>query len=83
MPFLFERLRENYGSNSRFKFENVAIAEKSGKLPFYYVRAEAAVEIPEIPEWHDQLGSFKRAHIINHLGEAITPSLRRTVEKRW
>jgi FkbM family methyltransferase len=73
VPFLFAKLRENYGNDPRFEFEDLAIAKEAGTLPFYYVSSEAAVKIPDLPVWHDQLGSFSPSHIVNHLGEMIVP----------
>jgi len=74
VPFLFERLRENYGCAERFIFENVAIAQKSGSLPFYFVAPDAQERAHgSLPEWHDQLGSFDRRHILKHLDGELAP----------
>ncbi len=78
VPFLFAKLRANYGDESRFEFEEAAIAREAGTLPFYYVSSEAAEKISDLPVWHDQLGSFNPAHITNHLGEMIAPYIVKT-----
>jgi len=72
IDFLFQRLRNNYGDAERFIFENVAIATEKGSKKFYYVSEKAKNEL-DLPYWHDQLGSFDRAHVTNMLGEQMTP----------
>ena len=67
VPYLFERLKINYGNSPRFIFENIAIGRKSGKIPFYYVVERARHELGNLPEWHDQLGSFDKNHILKHM----------------
>ncbi|NEO85610.1 MAG: FkbM family methyltransferase [Spirulina sp. SIO3F2] len=68
VPFLFERLKNNYYRSDRFIFENVAIAPEKGVTKFYYVSESAKAELGEkLPEWFDQLGSLDRAHIFKHL----------------
>jgi FkbM family methyltransferase len=69
--FLFRRLRENYGNDERFLFENVAIGTRRETKKFYYVSEKAKSEL-ELPYWHDQLGSFDRSHITKMLGEALS-----------
>jgi len=73
VPFLFEKLCSNYGSDPRFCFENVAVAEKAGMVTFYYVSRSASDHLANLPVWYDQLGSFHPNHIIKHLGESIRP----------
>ena len=68
VPYLFERLRVNYGEEERFKFENSVIND--GKtMTFYWVSEKAKESIPGLPRWYDQLGGFDREHIINHKKE--------------
>jgi FkbM family methyltransferase len=71
VPFLFERLRQNYANNSRFRFENVAIGDQVGVTPFYYVDDSAREQISDIPWWFDQVGSFDREHITRHFGNTL------------
>jgi FkbM family methyltransferase len=74
VPFVFERLKNNYDNDPRLIFENVAIAEGAKTLPFYYVSENAKLPFGgELPEWYDQLGSFNPAHIVKHLGDWIAP----------
>jgi FkbM family methyltransferase len=71
IDFLFKRLRNNYGEASRFVFENVAISTRKETKKFYYV-SEKASEL-DLPYWHDQLGSFDKAHITRMLGDMMSP----------
>src|SRR5688572_4948675 len=72
IDFLFQRLRGNYGNSERFIFENVAIGTENGSKKFYYVSEKARTEL-DLPYWHDQLGSFDKAHITKALGEQMLP----------
>ena len=72
VKFLYRKLRQNYGEEDRFVFENVAIGTEKGRKKFYYVSEKARQEL-DLPYWHDQLGSFDKAHITTGLGDKITP----------
>lgn len=74
VPFVFRRLRKNYGDSDRIKFENVAIGTRTESRPFFYV-AEDAKRLfgDELPFWYDQLGSFDKHHILKHLDGALEP----------
>ena len=73
VPYLFERLKQNYGHSARFIFENVAIGKLAGTMPFYYVSERAQLERNDLPEWHDQLGSFDKNHILKHMDSQLEP----------
>ena len=74
VPFLFERLKQNYKNSERFIFENVAISTEKGLRKFYYVSEKAQEEIGDnLPGWYDQLGSFDKNHILIHLKGALEP----------
>lgn len=79
VPYLFERLRRNYvrlpAARSRFSFENVAIAAEAGRRPFYYVSERARARGDDLPAWCEQLGSFKREHIVSHLEGRLVPHI--------
>lgn len=66
VPYLFERLKNNYKDEPRFRFENVAINDGSKQI-FYWVNKAANKNFPDLPEWYDQLGSFNKNHILKHL----------------
>lgn len=64
VPYVFERLRANYGSNARVRLENVAVATQSGSMPFHYLAQAAAGET--LPPWYDELGSFRKDVVLKH-----------------
>ncbi|HTL28019.1 MAG TPA: FkbM family methyltransferase [Tepidisphaeraceae bacterium] len=69
VPYLFARLKQNYGPDPRFRFENVAITETAKSMNFYYVSERAKAALPALPPWHGELGSFNREHIHKLLPE--------------
>jgi FkbM family methyltransferase len=72
VPFVFERLKRNYGRAPRFVFENVAVGSQRGVAKFYYVSEKARGELGDaLPYWYDQLGSFDRGHIVRHSGKLV------------
>jgi FkbM family methyltransferase len=64
VPWIFERLRANYGHLDRVELVNVAIADQDGKLPFYHM-AQAA-EGERVPPWYHTIGSFSRDAVLGH-----------------
>ncbi len=73
VPYLFERLKQNYAGNNRVQFANVAIAEAATNCTFYYLDSSVKSHVPDLPTWFDQLGSFDRNHITRHLGAVVEP----------
>lgn len=73
VPFAFRRLRRNYGEDPRFTFVNAAVSVTPTTQPFYYVAEHALTQLPDLPPWYDQLGSFDRDHITRHFGARIEP----------
>ncbi|MEJ7787483.1 MAG: FkbM family methyltransferase [Solirubrobacteraceae bacterium] len=67
VPYVFARLSANYGGIDRVALENIAVAEKSGELPFFYLRDAARDERARLPDWYDGVGSFNRATIVSHI----------------
>jgi len=63
IPDLFEKLKQNYGSSKRFKFENAGINEDGSQQKFYKIGEAAFKEIPALSENYKQIGSFSRAHV--------------------
>jgi FkbM family methyltransferase len=64
VPYLFEKLKKNYAdSASNLIFENKAIADINGELPFYRLKKS---DLHNLPEWYDQLGSFKKDVLFKH-----------------
>ncbi len=66
VPYVFARLRENYAGLERVILENVAIAERDGRLPFYHLAPAAPGERGTLPVWYDGTGSFERAVVERH-----------------
>jgi FkbM family methyltransferase len=73
VPHCFDRLRATFGDARRFALERVAVGARAGEATFYYVDPEARARMPDLPFWIDQLGSFDRNHIINHLDGVLGP----------
>jgi FkbM family methyltransferase len=65
VPYVFERLRRNYGDLDGVVLENVAIADRDGELPFYHL-AEVGEEKTGVPRWYDGLGSFNREVVLRN-----------------
>lgn len=64
VPYLFEQLKFNYsGFHDKLFFENTAIADTNGILPFYRLKKS---DLPGLPVWYDQLGSFKKEVVMKH-----------------
>ncbi len=69
VPYVFERLRRNYGDVPGVELENAAIADRDGHLPFFHL---AHVDDPQregLPHWYDAIGSFSREAILRHRRE--------------
>lgn len=77
VPYLFQRLKNNYGSSPRFRFENAAVNDGSREI-FYWVDPRAKKEFPGLPEWWEQLGSFRKGYIEKVLGPPIRGYVRET-----
>ena len=71
--YAFDRLRSNYDGEARFVFENTAIADYNGEADFFFVTEEAKCALEGLPNWYDQLGSFDRNHLVNHLDGQLEP----------
>jgi FkbM family methyltransferase len=65
VEYVFKRLIKNYGNESRFRFEQIAIGDEAGEHEFYYV-SEKAVGVDGLPDKCEQMGSFDRNHILKH-----------------
>lgn len=76
VPYLFEQLVRNYAGHSGLRFENCAVAESSGTVPFWYLRES---DENGLPPWYNQLGTFKLEILLKH--ESDVPNLRGLLEK--
>jgi FkbM family methyltransferase len=64
VPYLFDQLKSNYiGFHHKLIFENSAIAYENGTLKFYRLKK---CDLPGLPVWYDQLGSFKKEVVLKH-----------------
>ncbi|NEU06783.1 FkbM family methyltransferase [Flavihumibacter sp. R14] len=64
VPYLFEELKKNYlGLNDDLAFENSAVSLISGDLKFYRLKQS---NLPNLPGWYDQLGSFNKEVVEKH-----------------
>jgi FkbM family methyltransferase len=68
VPFLFKRLKMNYGTEERFSFENALVSDRDGNIPFYYLSPEDYAEIGNDGDLYNQLGSLSRKHLIEAIG---------------
>lgn len=69
VPYVFERLRANYADLDRVALENVAIADRDGRLPFYHLAEAPAAERQRMPRWYDGIGSFSKQVVLDHARE--------------
>ncbi len=74
VPYLFERLTRSHAPDARFRYENAAINDGSS-AHFHWVDESARQQLPDLPEWYDQLGSFDRQHILKHLDGILEPHI--------
>ncbi len=63
IPYVFERLRRNYGGLPGIVLENAAISDRDGVRELYYL-PEASD--PELPQWYDALASFHKDVVLKH-----------------
>jgi FkbM family methyltransferase len=78
VPYLYERLKRNYGDLEGVGLVNLAIADHDGTTPFYYV-IEADPMSDALPEWYEGIGSFDRQAVLRH-GREIPDIEDRVVE---
>jgi FkbM family methyltransferase len=62
VPWVFARLRDNYRGHEGVSFENAAISDVDGRVPFYYV-APASDLGQDHPIWSDAIGSLSRDEV--------------------
>ena len=79
VPYVFERLRANYGTFEWVALENAAITDHDGRVPFYHLAASPDFEKEGLPQWYDAIGSFSKDTILDH-GRVIPDIEARLVE---
>lgn len=80
VPYVFERLRRNYGDIDRVALENLAIADRDGTAPFYHLAEADGHEREQLPSWYDGIGSFSREAVLGHSAK-IADLPRRLVQR--
>jgi FkbM family methyltransferase len=63
VPYVFERLRRNYGGQPGVTLEKAAIADQDGVRELYHL---AQTSDPGLPQWYDALGSFRKEIVMKH-----------------
>lgn len=63
VPYVFERLRDNYGGQPGIVLENAAIADRDGVRELYHLPQASD---PELPQWYDALASFHKDVVLKH-----------------
>jgi len=66
VPYVFARLRENYGDRAGIALENAAVAGSNGTMAFFHLAQAAPDERAGLPDWYDALGSFSRDSVLSH-----------------
>jgi len=66
VPYVFERLRRNYGHLPRIRLENLAVGAQDGVVPFYHLPDTEDAGRPGLPSWFDALGSLRRDVLTAH-----------------
>lgn len=64
VAYLFEELLENYKSKAGvLQFENSALANMAGPMPFYRLKK---ADRSDLPVFYDQIGSFNKEVVLKH-----------------
>jgi FkbM family methyltransferase len=69
VPYVFERLRRNYADVPGVVFENAAVSEEDGRVPFFHLRDAGPGERATLPDWYDGVGSLHRDAILSHVAQ--------------
>jgi len=77
VPYVFEKLKNNYKKISSIHCEASAIGEKDGSSFFYTVKRN---EKDNLPLWYDEIGSFIKENVIKHKGRI--PDIEKRIDKQ-
>ena len=77
VPYVFERLRANYGHLDRVALENVAISDEADRMPFFHLEQASEDDRSVLPPWYDAIGSFSLDAVMSHRDKI--PDLERRV----
>ncbi len=76
VPHLFERLQKNHRGSEGIECLNLAIAPDGNRLKFYTVPEDIEALVGrKLPNWADQLSSFKRENLEKHLDGILIPHI--------
>ena len=67
VPYVFERLSRNYGSVPGVILERAAVADRDGRVPFYYLVDAPDDERRHLPDWYDGIGSLSKEAVLGHV----------------
>jgi FkbM family methyltransferase len=80
VPYVFERLRQNYEAYGRIALENVAVGDEDGRMPFYHLVEPSSEDLGSLPDWYDGVGSFSREAVAGHV--AHIPDIEERIVRR-
>lgn len=66
VPYVFERLRSNYGDVEGVALANVAVGVADGDRTFYRLVEPSPEERDRLPDWYDGVGSFSLETVRGH-----------------
>jgi FkbM family methyltransferase len=66
VPYIFERLRQNYAGIDRVTLVQAAVGPTDGVTTFYYLVDASPEERAQLPDWYDGIGSFSRDAVLRH-----------------
>jgi FkbM family methyltransferase len=66
VPYVFERLRRNYGAEDGIELVNAAIAQRDGPIEFFHLPPSDDPRAESLPDWYDAIGSFSREAVLAH-----------------
>ncbi|MGI8557956.1 MAG: FkbM family methyltransferase [Solirubrobacteraceae bacterium] len=69
VPYVFNRLKANYGSMSHVALENAAIGTREGMFPFFHLAEVKDHRVARLPRWYDGIGSFELESVLTHREE--------------
>ncbi|HVX18978.1 MAG TPA: FkbM family methyltransferase [Acidimicrobiales bacterium] len=64
VPYVFDRLRRNYGGHDRITLVNAAVADEDGSRTLYYLPES---DDDGLPQWYDALASFREDVLRKHV----------------
>ena len=74
VPYLFEKLKENYNEEAKITFLNVAISNKNDMLTLFVPSEKNNFE--DFPIWASQLASSVRGHIEKHIPNLLVDEIK-------